>query len=216
MDERRTNALMRLLSGRDRLSPPEKEAIFEAVIDSLGRPARKAARARWFALGIGVALTLALVIAIRPGKPTLPGDLAVAEDGDTLVARGADDVGPQLTVLCGDRPLVGGCSRGNLLGFEVAGMGEHRYVAMFATRPDGAVIWYTPSATDAATPALAIDGDLALVPQRVELGPEHVPGRYGITAVFSPESLTRADAKAVVQGERRPGVTIVEREMVVQ
>jgi hypothetical protein len=216
MDARRERELFRLLSGRDRLSRPEKEAIFDAVVDALDRPAPQATRARWFALGIAVALALVLAFVLRPGQHVVPDEGGRPSVHEALVERGVGDAGPQLTLLCGDRPLARACPPGTELGFEVAALGEHRHVAMFATRPDGAVIWYMPAAVDASTQALASDDDVVLVPHRVELGPEHVPGRYEITAVFSAQPLTREDVKAAVREGSRDGIAIVERELWVQ
>ncbi|HET6584162.1 MAG TPA: hypothetical protein VFG69_11955 [Nannocystaceae bacterium] len=211
MDARRERSLFRLLGTPDRLSRPEKEAILADVLATVEPRAAHARRSNWWAIVFACAVAAGLVLVIRPPSPT-------AFEDDAFSARGVGDAAPQLAILCGDRALERACAAGSELGFEAAALGELRHLSMYAKRSDGPVIWYLPATADGRSLALDREHETVLVDRRVTLGPEHLPGRYRLVAVFSAEPLDREQVKDAVRGHtpRSRDIAIVERELWVE
>jgi len=175
--------MARLLAGANRPSPLSREAEFERIW-ARARPARR--RLRWAGL-LGLAASTALALLVVRGR------------NDEFVARG----GPSLQtvrVFCD-----GDCRAGGKLYFEALGLRRSAYLAAYAHRADGTLIWYFPAA-GADGPLVERDGILA---DAVLLGAEHSPGRYEVTMVLSEGPLGGEQAKAAVAG--RTGVRAVMR-----
>src|SRR5258706_1082337 len=118
----------RLLAGRDELSRPEQDAIFERV----AAPAPTARR--WWWLAAPVLVAGIVLVAVAPWRPA-----------DDFAARGGSRPIAALHVTCS-----GACAPGAKLLFDVHGTSAYRYFAAFAKRGDGTGLWYFPTAHDAA------------------------------------------------------------------
>lgn len=204
-------ALSRLLSGRPGLSRPEKEELLEAILAEVEPAARtESARSWWGVLGaLGAAAGAAAVLWVSPVDP----DAGFA-------ARGAGQ-GPQLTVVCAGTTVAGRCNVGGALMFELADAKRFSHAALFAFREDGTALWYAPAHAQGASVAIEHDGGLVLLPTKVELGADHPPGRYTVTAVLSQRPLGRDEIRALYErslGDARidPGAVLVQTEVVVQ
>jgi hypothetical protein len=170
--------LARLLSGRPGPSVLEKEAIRERMLAQHSLR-RRALRWSWL-VPLAASATAAFVMA-RVG------------DGDEFSSRGDRAEQPVLRVVCVDTGAVGSCPAGGTLAFQGAGT-AYPYLAVFARRSDGLVIWYFPSATgpeDVAAP-----DPRAPLAHGIRLGDEQPPGRYEIVGVFSQRPLSRSEVKA--------------------
>jgi hypothetical protein len=169
--------MARLLAGANRPSPLERDARFERVWTRV-QPRRR----RSWAIAMSLAgTTAALLLFVR------------VHVRDEFTARGASAVG--LRAFC-----AGECRAGGKLFFEAHGLAAPAYVAAYARRPDGTILWYLPAA---AEPERRIEHD-GLLPDGAILGAEHTPGRYELITVVSTRPLDRAHARtATVGGEIR-------------
>lgn len=123
MPDRRT--LDRLLSGRNRLSVTEKEAMLNVLL----RPVKTRWLARWRLPLAGVCAAAALASALLLVVPA-----------SEFVARGTAAV--NVHVSCGHQST---CHRGDKMDFEVTPTAALRYFAAFGETADGEVIWYLPN-----------------------------------------------------------------------
>jgi hypothetical protein len=154
----------RLLAGRDRLGRIEKDAILDAVLASAA-PKRTPLRWWWLAApAVAAAAVLVLVLYPRGAH-------------DEFAARGSDRAVAVFHPTCGAAP----CALGSKLMFDIHGTTEYRYVAAFAKRGDGTVVWYFAGADIASAVSGVLD-------RGVELD---APGTYRIYGVFSRDPLTR-------------------------
>src|SRR4051812_24497876 len=118
----------RLLSGQNRLSRREKDALFERVVAELA-PRRTLRRpAVLLALAGAAAAILALPWVIRDRRDR-PAD-------EPFAARGAAPA--DFGLVCTGQP-DGGCHPGQKLMFDLQG-GAYRYFAAFARRDDGTIL----------------------------------------------------------------------------
>jgi hypothetical protein len=183
------HALSRLLAGRDSLSRPEREEIFDAVwtgVSAEETTSRSEARRNWLGVVLAFAVAAGLMLAVGLAPPS---------DTDSEFGVRGLAAGPVLTLLCGGAARGGTCSSGEELSFEVAGARDWSYIALFGRRPDDTVIWYAPPNEDESSAALERGVETTLVPRTVALGPEHPPGHYLITAVLSHRPLSREDVR---------------------
>jgi hypothetical protein len=192
--------IWRLLSGRDRLSRPEKDEILERI---LARVDRRGRRARRIGLAVGLA-GAAAAIALMLARTDQDG-------GDEIAARGPDSAVAALAVGCDPgEPAI--CDRGDRLVFDLDGTAGFRHFAAFARGPGGVVIWYVDGAEIGDS---VRDG---VLDRAVELG-DHGPGEYRVYGVFSLEPLGReAIRDRFVDGaaDLGPGTRVITRELVVR
>lgn len=175
----------RLLAGKDRLSRIEKEQILDAVLAQ----AAPAPRRRWWLAVVPALAAAALLIVITPWKH------------DDFTARG------------GGAPVAmfePSAHAGKLV-FDVHGTTGYGYVAAFAQRADGTILWYFPaSETGTSAPLHMIDG---VLDRSIAMGSEHTPGTYRVYGVFSRAPLTRDQVRAQIEGMPRGDVAVVQREL---
>jgi hypothetical protein len=164
------------LSKQDGPSRVEKEVILDAVLEETSGSQRASMWPRVGALAAVFAGVLVAVVLLRPPS-----------EGE-FRARGAQEE-IAIEVSCEG----GVCAQGARLLFEVTADPKYGYLAAFARRPDGAVLWYFPESESAAS--AAVGGLSAIV-----LGAEHVPGDYVLTVVLSEVPLDRAGVKRIVSG----------------
>jgi hypothetical protein len=173
--------LARLLSGRDGPSVLEQEAGFERVLQKLDRGRAPLHWGFWLPI-TGAAAALAAVVLT----------LFAPEPASELAARGGGDRAPALQALCVESGAAGRCASGDRLAFVAEAEG-YAYLALFARRSDGLVIWYFPSADGQSVPI----ADQAGKPLQLgaKLGEDQPPGSYELVGVFSRSPLTRAAIK---------------------
>jgi hypothetical protein len=179
--------LPRLLGGKDRLSRPEKEQIFERVL-ARTLPVRPSlwVRARLGVVGLAASAAVALLVVSTHGRSPQP----------ELVARGVAQ--PSFRAAC----RGGRCRPGDQLVFEVTAPEATPYFAAFAQRSDGLVIWYFPDAPN----GVSLDARGALLQRAVVIGPEHTAGDYQIYGVLSSGPLGRAELRRLI--ERDPAAAV--------
>jgi hypothetical protein len=184
----------RLLAGRDALSRVEKDELLDRVI----APPPRRARWAWLALPALAAAAVAVLV-VRP-----------SHDSD-FGARGGSGTFAALHVTCSPA-----CTAGGKLVLDVHGTTGYRYVAAFAKRADGTVLWYFPATDTATSVEVPASG---VLDRSIVLGPEHVAGPYQIYGVFSNAPLARAairDAFDPVRMTAGAGTAVVREAMVVQ
>jgi hypothetical protein len=199
--------LARLLSGRDRPSVLEKEAVFDAVMREVAPPARPA-RLRLL-LGLGTACGAAALAALL----WMP---APRSSEDAFTARGASAAGV-LVAHCGEDAAPRVCVAGQTLGLELEPPAGRPYFALFARRPDGAVVWYFP-APGGVSASVAGQRAGALWSEAAVLAADAPHGEYTLVGVFSARPLSRAQIKALFDAEPSPSaeVTVIERALSVE
>ena len=200
-DRRSDRLVPRLLSGRDRLSRIEKDAILEQVLG-----ARTSRRTRWMWFAAPVLAAGVAILVIAPWR----NDRAATE---TIAARGGSARAiASLHVTC-----AGACTPGAKLLFDLHGTTTFRYFAAFAQRDDGTVLWYFPT-SDAATSIELGNATSGVLEQGIVLGAEHPAGHYVVFGVFSNAPLTRAAIRdGFVESSRTlPGANVVTAELEVQ
>ena len=197
-----SNLVRRLLSGKDRLTPMEKEAIFEDVWQEI-RPRPWRGLRPLLGLGAVVATGMALFFVI----PTASGP------NDRFATKGGGEAFLAVACVQGDKPAP--CTPGRKLLFDV-GPAAEGFFAAWAERPDGATIWYLPDREDQTS--FPIDSNTRGVLSRaVVLGPEHIAGNYQVLGVFSDSPLSRQQLREVAaQNVQRPGIQIVRRQLEVR
>jgi hypothetical protein len=161
----------------------EKEEVLDAVLR--GVPVAHPRRRIW--LGALASLTAATAVFLWIGP---------RRGSDDFTSRGTSALAP-VRAFCGSDPSGDTCRVGEPLFFELRGEPPARYLAVYARRADGAVIWYFPD--DAAGRSLDIAAHRSehALDRQIELGPEHVAGRYTLTFLFSAQPLQREDMKAL-------------------
>lgn len=178
--------LARLLAGRDAPSVLEKEADFEAIYARVDTTrARRGRRWAWFG-GIAAAAALALVALPWTTRP---------DDG--FQARGSG-AGERFAVTCvGATEAKGACHPGDRLVLELEPSPERHFFALFLQRPDGALVWYFPSAN--GTMPDVSQQHLGAPWQETALLPTEGPvGTQVLFGIFAPEPLDRAALKQVL------------------
>ncbi len=191
--------MARLLSGRDRSSRLEKEAIFQAVVEAL--PEHKQPR-RWLkaalAGGALVSSTAIMIVLFTPLDPPFQ-------------TRGED---ANFHVFCEEHGKTSPCKQGSRLHFDVTPPHAHTFFAAFSERPDGTVIWYFPSSAKGPGLNLKRHSRQGLLDTGIQLGPEHTPGRYRVYGYFSKTPLSRDDIRTQSQSGEAQG--LVERSLVIE
>lgn len=195
--------LARLLAGRDQLSRIEKEHIFAQVIAEVA-PAR---RTRWWMAAVPALAAAAIVVLVIVAQRPTHGE---------FTARGGGGSVASLAITCSG--ASGACARGDKLLFDIHGTTGYRYLAAFAQRDDGTVLWYFPA--DAGT-SLDLAGQPAdgVLDRGIVLGAEHPAGTYRVYAVFSRRPLTREQLRARFDPAQRtagPGTAVVVRELTIR
>jgi hypothetical protein len=195
--------LARVLGPPGQLSRVEKDAIWQQV-----RPRRPWWRPRFVVPLAGAVAAAAAVLVVVVARP--------AHEADTFVARGgSSDV--RLVLRCGADREPGTCRRGDHLTFDFIEPGAG-HLALFARSPSGVVIWYAPSDETGASLALATHAPAGVLDVAAVIDDSYAPGRYDVTAVLSPQPLTRADIRALEAGgvlASPPGGAIETRSFVV-
>jgi hypothetical protein len=120
----------RLLARRDRLGRVEKDAIFEAVLAGSAPPKR---RWTWLAVIAPALAAAGLVIALAPWRSS----------HDEFASRGSARPVAMLHARCATA-----CTTGAKLLFDTYGTTSYRYVAVFAKRGDGTVVWLVPDSVE--------------------------------------------------------------------
>jgi hypothetical protein len=206
--------ISRLLSGRNRLSRVEKDALRDAILARAAPAPPRRFGLAGPALAVAGAAALLLVIpwATRPGPEPAP------EGRGELVARGASGDVAALNLLC-DSSGEPRCRAGDTLHFDVSGASGFDYLAAFARRDDGAVIWYFPEAPGAGSHSIADVVAGGILDRGIAIGGDHPPGRYQVFAVFSRQALTRDEIAARFDEagpSAGPDAAVVVREVIVQ
>lgn len=206
MDEEQ-RLLARLLSGKDRPSRLEKEAILADVLAGL-EPARP--RPRWgLAWVLAPAMSAALALFLWFGAAQEPA----------LVARGAASFQTLCAAAATPELLVPSatCPRGAQLAFRAGPSAERPYFAAVARDARGNVVWYVPSKEEGRSVDLRAGRRDGVVAVAASLGPEHEADHYEIYGVYSTEPLDRAAIRAILeasmQGAETAGATVVKRSL---
>jgi hypothetical protein len=170
----------RLLRGKNTPSVLERESMVGQILDDVSP---KRARVRWFRsasmiVAVGAAAT-ALIFMVRPP--------------DEMTPR-AGESGAALETICRPGPA---CKRGSQLLFRVSNVSNQGgYLAAFAKRADGLVIWYFPRDESASSTAFSQNQWLD---EGVILGADHEPGEYRIYALISKEPLARDRIRELIE-----------------
>lgn len=192
-----------LLSHKRELSVIEKEEILEEVLDRVA--ARKRPAWTWLAVATCAAAAGIAGLVVAVSQRTL--------DSGFAVRGGPASVDVELA--CQDRAA---CRQGDLLLFRIHGTSPSSYFSAFARREDGTVIWYFPGAGAKASIALG-ESSQGVLGRGVRLGPEHVPGRYEVIGLVSPQPLSKEQVRALVEGHDATlgrEVLIIRRTLVVE
>lgn len=199
--------MMRLLSGKDELSAPEMEAIFEEVMARVSKDAGRPAPSRlsrWFLPVSGVFLLVAIsVVSVQFGRRS-----------SHFTSRGGG-LTASFTPSCAGSAL-GECVVGEKMTFRLTSHSEWAYFAVVAQGPRGTV-WYFPGGgrkTSLDVREALSDGVLE---QGVMVGPEHASGAYELFGVFSESALDKDAVRAAVDGAAMTGrVFVVKRRIMVR
>ena len=168
----------RLLRGQDTPSVIERERMAESVLERVGAERKKSLR---FRLGLTAIFAAGAVAALLVA---MPRDFTPRSGG----------AGVALEALCQPGPE---CRAGSRLFLRISNYEKSEgYLAAFARREDGTVIWYFPESESGA--ALRVqDGEWAT--RAVVLDAEHPPGDYEVYAVPSATPLDRGAVRALVE-----------------
>lgn len=203
----------RLLSRKNQLSRPEKEAIFDGVMQRLPDGDRPwtfgSARNKWLLLsGLGgAALATAMMFLF-----VLPR----VGDSPEFAKKGAAPSGPTLRLACAEAGRAGPCAQGRTILFEASGYGSRRHFAAFARRDDGTVIWYFPDAAAALTLTLSDDGSGRALKKGIAIGAEHTAGRYVVYGLFFEQPRTRPEIRTLMAKDVAGDFTLIEQELVIE
>lgn len=182
---KQSHLMRRLLSGKNQLSRPEKDEIFENVLGQVAPPARSVWR-----------LAPALVLASVAALVLIP--LAINNDDEDptqseFTARGQGSATGAFSMACADNSDA--CQPGDKLVFDLSASSGYRYFAAFAKRTDGAVIWYFPESPGGESLDLHQQLQDGVLDRGVVLGSDHQTGRYQVYGIFSAQPLTRTEIK---------------------
>jgi hypothetical protein len=180
----------RLLGGRPRdPSVLEKEAAFAAIADSVqAAPSSPRPRMLWGAATLAAAA--AALLALWPRSQP-----------DAWTARGSAPL-THVALVCVRDNRPSPCTQAASLRFEVHAAAATQHLAAFARDPEGTILWYFPAA-DARTSPLGPLPANGLLEQVVRLSTQHMPGRYEVFVVLSPNALTRSELKQRLGPELR-------------
>lgn len=170
--------LGRLLSGKEGPSVLEKEAVFEAAFAQV-EPTPQGGRVwgRWLALA-GAVAAAAVFLVVKP-------------PGDGFQSRGPGK--PAFAVRCLREGVKAACAPGAKLLFEVQS-DKPRFFSAFSVRPDGAAIWYLPSANEKAQPVEP--GEARVLKRGYVLGQDHPLGDYKMYGLFTESPMSKKALKA--------------------
>jgi hypothetical protein len=167
----------RALSGR------EREQVLEQVLRGVA-PARNRCLARGFtlaAIGLAACASLVLVLWRWDGKER------------PFAARGSSGAGAHVELLCSGGTLSA-CPRGSRLLFAVTGGARPAYLAAYAEPVGGGErIWYLSSERRAEPVGTGTAPDEP-IDVAIEIGPEHLDGRYIVHILTGAHPLSRAEA----------------------
>lgn len=200
--------IARLLSGRDRLGRVEKDAVLERVLAETASPARAPRRVAALVL-VGVAAAAGVFLFVRGGASDRP-------EGQRFAARGAAAETAALRLSCRGADT---CAAGDELLLDLQGTRGYRYLALFAQRADGAVVWYLPDADGGTSIDLAEHLHRGVLDRKVMLDAQEPRGRQMLHAIYSTSPLTRdAIRTRFAPGKRDlgPHTAVVSKELVLQ
>ncbi len=168
----------RLLRGQNTPSVIERERMSKEILERVGAGRTKRPRFRFGLAAAAAAGAVAILLVALPGE---------------LTPRSAGD-GAALDALCQPGPH---CRQGSRMLLRVSNHDQEQgYMAAFARRSDGTVIWYFPE--DESSHALPFrNGEW--MKRAVVLGPEHVPGDYEIHAVLSATPIDQGKVRTLVE-----------------
>ncbi|HUS63404.1 MAG TPA: hypothetical protein VMZ28_02635 [Kofleriaceae bacterium] len=200
--------IARLLSGRDRLGRVEKDAMLERVLSDTASPARAPRRVAALLL-VGVAAAAGVFLFVRGGASERP-------EGSRFASRGAAAETAALRLSCrgGDT-----CAAGDELLLDLQGTRGYRYLAVFAQRADGAVVWYLPEADGGTSIDLAEHLRRGVLDRKVMLAADEPRGRQTLHAIYSTGPLTREAIRTRFQPGKRdlgPHTAVVSKELVLR
>lgn len=206
----------RLLSGRNRISRLEKERVLQQVLSQVAAAetekvaTRRRNRWLWPGLLALASTTAGLALLWRVQQwPSRDGELWTRRGGP--VAPGQS----QLQTVCSDGQKEVACAPGRRLLLGLSFAPERPFFAAYAVRPDGAVLWYVPAAATQASVDLRAWLRRGYLAESLLLGDEHLPGRYRLYAIFSPQPLERQSLKDLVARRDRADVEIQTHELVI-
>ena len=197
----------RLLSGKEQLTRVEAEAMFEHVMQHAEIASAKAntGRRQLFFRVTGamasVACAAVLIVSVVGRQPRTPGQFE---------ARGGDFSAPSLELRCVRGGPTKPCQVGDKLLMEIDAPEELSFVAAFAQRSDGVVIWYFPATRDGHSLDISSEARINVPQTAALIDAQHTPGHYVLYAVFSQEVLRRAQIKEMISMEQ-PSQAIVKR-----
>jgi hypothetical protein len=186
---------------RGSLGGPRYDEILEQVLrrTATDQPSGLRRRARLALLGGAFLVPALVVLFIFFGKVRGP----FTAKGHPGVANGALDVG---CAPAGTRA----CRLGGTLMFTVNAAVTSGYLGAYAERaddPSHTRIQYFPTASGAA-PAVAARGGTVVVPEGIQLGPEHRPGRYRVTVWVASRPLDGPGLEAAEPGTVQSRATL--------
>lgn len=208
--------LDRLLSGSDALSPAERNLVYrrarvQAGLDDSGKQHRVLfgwAPVRWASVAVALAVGTAAVMFL----------LLRSDSGSQYASRGMGPHQARFSLACPDAPDPEVCRSGDKLIFVVTAAQERNFFASFARREDGAVIWYFPSTSQEPSIRVSSNRVGGVLQRGILLGPQHEPGRYQVTGIFSAKPLTQQQVKAALVANRtdQDNITVLSRDLTVQ
>ena len=205
-----SSLIARLLSGRDQLGRVEKDAVLDRVLDETASPARAPRRVALLAF-LGVAAAAGVFLVVR-GR----GSGGSEGHTPTFAARGAASATAALRVTCGGDDA---CAPGDEIVLDLQGTRGYRYLAVFARRADGTIVWYLPEADGGTSIDLAEHRQDGVLDRKLLLDAQEPPGARTLYAVYSTSPLTREAIRTRFQPGKRdlgPHTAVVEKELVLR
>ena len=196
----------RLLSGRDRPSITEREAVLDRLLEGAGprtRPFWTVERWAWALAAAAAALLL------------VPSALLLHGRGERLTARGGAEPVAVVELACSRGDPAQGCPRGAKLFFRVQAPEKRRYFAALGVSQTGSAVWYFPSG-DAQRSELLPAAGSGVLAQAIVLGDEHLPGVYQVLSVFSEWPMAREEIRKAIEDAAERSTTIVRGRRVVE
>jgi len=185
----------RLLSGKDRLSVVEKEAILERIIDQT-KAEKKSEPASWMSVRrLSYTAAAAVVLFAVP----LLIYLALTPVPDEFISRGISGSPSGFTVACLGAGDDGFCHPGDKLFFKVNAPEGKPFFSAFARRTDGTVIWYFPGEEFSHSIEVSKNNYEGVLSVGVLLGSEHRPGYYVVFGLFSSRRLSKSQIREAVE-----------------
>jgi len=196
--------LNRLLTGRDKLSQADKDAVLEGVFARLPQEPSASpgpAFAPWLRWAFAAT---ALLLFVSAGY-----FLFSPSTRSEFTSRGEARATRAFSIHCAQDMVEGRCARGGKLLFKVDPRGA-RWFAALARSESAAVVWYF-EAVEIKDPSAG-----GLLEQGVPLGSEHAPGHWEVIGLFSERPLDKARIRALLEeggAKDSAGIEIVRRPL---